>query len=373
MANLSDSRQPRHLPAIGALRGLAALYVVAFHMTWVPSKHPAIGVWVRPIIDAGFTGVPLFFVVSAFTLCHSMNTHNPACAERRFYIRRLFRILPLFYFILGVSLLFRAVTGRPMPGDTEVLLSIFVLFNVVPGMEQGIVYASWSIGVEMLFYAMFPPIFRCVRSVPRSILFLLASLTVSVTFEWLVGFIPASDGVKRMFFRFSLANSLPCFAIGMLVYQLYDKGILSEGSQRFPWLGPALVAAGGVLLAGLAYAHVSAFPPHAAVHGMVVCGLLLRPVKAMVNRVTEFFGDISYSIYLWHTLVILSISWFYPAFYMRFPTTLAWGGSYVVTVAVVTVLAIVTFRLIEEPGRKLGAHLIQRDAKRWREGDSICP
>jgi len=46
--------------------------------------------------------------------------------------------------------------------------SVLFVFNFFPGSEQGIVWASWTIGVEMVFYTVFPLLFARVRSFPRA-------------------------------------------------------------------------------------------------------------------------------------------------------------------------------------------------------------
>jgi hypothetical protein len=67
--DLEDTGQQsnsKHLSSVEALRGVAAVYVVCFHMTWLPSPPLGIPGWLRPLILSGGTGVALFFVVSAF-------------------------------------------------------------------------------------------------------------------------------------------------------------------------------------------------------------------------------------------------------------------------------------------------------------------
>src|SRR5437867_4319957 len=105
MSILASSKSPatglsqkNRLDFVEALRGLAALYVVIFHLTQIPTPHLETPFWLTKIIGFGGSGVSLFFVVSAFTLTLSMRLHEQeAYATRRFYVRRVFRIVPLFY------------------------------------------------------------------------------------------------------------------------------------------------------------------------------------------------------------------------------------------------------------------------------------
>ena len=65
----------RRLDFVDSLRGLAALYIVVYHMTLVPNPHLEVPHWAQAVVLSGGTAVTLFFVVSAFSLCHTMKAH----------------------------------------------------------------------------------------------------------------------------------------------------------------------------------------------------------------------------------------------------------------------------------------------------------
>jgi peptidoglycan/LPS O-acetylase OafA/YrhL len=91
----------RRLDFVDSLRGLAAIYIVAYHTTLVPNPDLAVPHWAQAVVLNGGSAVTLFFVISAFSLCHTMKAHTGQQGEiRDFYIRRLFRIAPLFYVVI---------------------------------------------------------------------------------------------------------------------------------------------------------------------------------------------------------------------------------------------------------------------------------
>jgi len=91
----------RRLDFVDSLRGLAALYIVVYHMALVPHPRLEAPHWAQAVVLSGGTAVTLFFVVSAFSLCPTMNAHaGELHPVRDFFIRRLFRIAPLFYAML---------------------------------------------------------------------------------------------------------------------------------------------------------------------------------------------------------------------------------------------------------------------------------
>lgn len=133
---------------INTLRGIAALWVVVFHMALVPAFRPMLPAGLADFVMAGSHGVTLFFVISAFTLSHSIRdrTGEPN-STLAFYFRRAFRIVPLFYFWLLLSVIRDAwLLGIGQPGKS-IVLSILFGFNFFPSKQEGIVWASWTLGV----------------------------------------------------------------------------------------------------------------------------------------------------------------------------------------------------------------------------------
>jgi len=147
----------RNLEGIEALRGVAALMVLLYHLVEL-LKVPLPG-------SLGFIrshfglGVPLFYALSGFVLAYgySGNLRTPPDI-RAFYIRRFFRIAPLFYSMLCAWLIVNWIVWQSKPSLVPLLLNVTFLFGLVPGMHESIVWAGWSIGIEMLFYLMFPVI-----------------------------------------------------------------------------------------------------------------------------------------------------------------------------------------------------------------------
>ncbi|HEY2980149.1 MAG TPA: acyltransferase family protein, partial [Anaerolineales bacterium] len=148
MASTAPART--RLGFIAALRGYAALYVFLFHLVYYPGLP--LPVWTGNFIRAGGTGVTLFFMISAFTLSLSMRGHiDQPGAFKSFYIRRYFRIAPLFYTWLAATWVIGLLGHDWNYSWKDVLLNVFFGFNFVPGKDEGIVWISWTLGVEMAF------------------------------------------------------------------------------------------------------------------------------------------------------------------------------------------------------------------------------
>lgn len=101
-----DPQALPRLPQLDALRGLAALYVVLYHVMAMPDPDLQVPAAALPIVGMGGSGVVLFFVMSAFSLCMTWPRHVASGLPlRSFYLSRLFRIAPLLLVLLAVMVL----------------------------------------------------------------------------------------------------------------------------------------------------------------------------------------------------------------------------------------------------------------------------
>ena len=364
--NKTSTNKPpnNHLEFIATLRGLAALYVMSYHLALIPKPSLEVPVWMNKIILTGGTGVTLFFVVSAFTLTRSLRIRNQEVQSTLgFYTRRYFRIVPLFYvWILASWLRDKLLFGVTQSSGT-VLLSIFFVFNLIPGLHQGFVWAGWTIGVEMLFYLMFPLIFYYIDDIWKAIAFFFATLILYNIFSYLVtSYSQLDKAVLASFLQFSILRKLPIFALGVFVYFIYERFIQNKHL-------PAGLGVGLVLISIFSYSalldnRLQLFFDHqywgAIIYGTFLLGLAISPASIIVNRLTRFYGDISYSFYLNHpTLIFLMIPVYRGIYSLEIPRTFQYGACFLITLILLTALSYATYQLIEKPGIRLGRKLIK--------------
>lgn len=299
---------PRHYDFIDSLRGIAALSVLTVHLGRLTTPSIEAPAWIFPLTDIGGTGVLLFFVLSAFTLSLSMKSRrDEANPLRNYFIRRFFRIAPLFYVVM-IATYFRDiyVFGVWQPWS-EVLKSMFFVLNFFPGSEQGFVWASWTIGAEMAFYAIFPLVFMLSRGLRSSLLVLLLSFLIRWVWKLFI-FNKMGAAEAAAFYSTSIIHHLPHFIMGIVTYHVYEatKHVRLNRIACFTFL----LALPALIFTLIAYKVINYYilddrsTSCSLLFSIIIIGVSQLPLKAIVNRFTIYVGKISYSVYLIHANVI---------------------------------------------------------------------
>jgi peptidoglycan/LPS O-acetylase OafA/YrhL len=356
----------RRLEFLDALRGLAATYVLLYHLVLLPEPDLVPPLWSDRLVHAGGTGVTLFFLVSAFSLYYTMPLRlreaNPTVS---FYLHRFFRIAPLFYFVVIATLVrdwFEFGVGHSV---AEIGLSASFLFNLMPTMEQGFVWVSWTIGVEMLFYAIFPILYARVKSLENGIALVMALLMLWITAKMVLAYLTIPEAWKQSILQWSVLRHLPIFAMGIVAYHAFigtfpsadqaPEATRAKGNSLL-WCG--IFAYSALLQGWLPDIFGDSYYWQGIIYGIMFLGLALNPWGVVVNRVTCYLGKISYSVYLIHTSVIYFMVPVYRWIYGNLPSvTLCFLACVAVTLAIVIPLSELTYRFVELPGVKLGKRI----------------
>jgi peptidoglycan/LPS O-acetylase OafA/YrhL len=358
------SARPGSLESLDALRGLALLYIVIYHLALIPQPNLPLPKWASQFVLLGGTGVTLFFIISAFCLCLSMQVreHEPH-PIMSFYVRRVFRIVPFFYVWLIISWIRDKYWFGVAHSWQEIALNMFFGFNFIPGKHAGFVWASWILSVQMVFYLLFPFIYRYVNDYRKSLGFFFITLFLSFLYAGGLGYLPISDSDRNTFAHYSFLNVLPVFAFGMFIFFMFERFIQGKLLPR-SW---GVVLVGGAvfgfsaLMAGRLNFLIEGFYWQGVIFGALVLGLAIAPLRVFVNRQTCYFGKISYSLYLNHPPLVVALIPVYRDIYaIEMPTTLQYGACILLTLAVLTVTSYFTYHLIEQPGVRIGSRLIKK-------------
>ena len=347
---------------LDALRGIAVLGVVMVHSAMVNNRLLPLPHRVAWVAGSGQRGVALFFVVSAFTLFLS---HDNRKGERRpilnFFIRRFFRLAPMFYVAIAISRFFLPqVTGPP----SHILLAILFLNGLHPFTINHGAAGGWSVADEALFYACLPFLFARIKSLKAALIWALVGATVGHFVAHRLGWKYPQYGDFFTFFSFSA--SLPIFLLGILGYFIWKDLIVGS---RMPETARRTISALLLVLALVSYFTLLPFNyetlyQESMVGLFLLLSLSLHSWSILVNPATRILGKISFSVYLLHFVVFFAVkAWIARSVgihpFLSSPMV-QFAGCFAVTLAVTLPLAYLTWRWIEEPGIRAGRRLIAR-------------
>lgn len=347
---------PHRYAYIDALRGYAILMVIGVHSSQFFSKlSPS----VTAITDQGARGVQLFFVASAMTLFMSWKSRNDGA--KAFYIRRFFRIAPMFYLSIPIFLWLNGVGPSIYAPDgiglRHITMAATFTHGFMPDTITSVVPGSWSIADEMIFYAVFPLLMAIrVRFATAALLVVAVTIVcILIQRETRVFAAHIEDPAWRTawltFFFLWIVNQLPCFLFGLLVAQWLDEG----RDVRWP---AALVIGAAVcaVLFALYPVRISVFmelsPPmqYGLFFATFALGLSHWQPKALVNPVICWIGKVSYSAYLVHLALIAG----FPVPHDNYPE------AYLALTAITIAISSLTFKFIEEPFNRIGHAIVAR-------------
>ena len=102
-------------------------------------------------------------------------------------------------------------------------------------------------------------------------------------------------------------------------------------------------------------------PLHGICFSLLVLGLGLKPFSFLVNSKTAYLGKASFSMYLFHPILIFTFIPLYYWCYSHLPTDiLGYLASFLITLIPLTIISLISYRYIERTGIVLGEKIISR-------------
>lgn len=323
------------IPALDGVRGVAILLVMAYHLNAeVPT--PAGRVW-SALVWPGVSGVDLFFVLSGFLITGILwDSRGREGAWRRFYLRRVFRIFPLYYAFLATAFFWAHLLRSPQwPALLRAAPWLWTYgYNLLAAWRldwAGIGPAlnlTWSLCIEEQFYLLWP---LAVLSLSRERLMRLcvALMILALVFRLAV-FLPTGSWFPT---KVLLPSRMDALAAGAWL-ALYLRG--PHDPARLRGAGTRCLA----VLAGfwLALAMLQWISPPALIMlhetvgysvwaigyaGLIALSLTARRdrigTRILESRALGFIGVHAYALYLSHQparfvgVVLLTMAGVFPA------------------------------------------------------------
>jgi peptidoglycan/LPS O-acetylase OafA/YrhL len=314
---------------LDALRGMAALMVVVFHLLSF-SKHDT------RISNLGTTGVDLFFIISGFVI---LMTLERCKSWKDFLFGRFSRLYPAYWFCVtatSVLIFLSIVWGMKSPyyniSFTQYLANMTMFQYWLK--SRNIDGPYWTLTVELVFYLYMLTLllFNQVKRIEVvSFPIVLLSLACAIFKQQI-----ESNNLLRLFTAsIPLLGYFPLFYTGILIYRIKqgEKALLR-------WC--VIVACLGIqVLLFKGYHHTASILPAGDYAGMLLFFLCIfflytyDKLGVIINKASLFYGRISYSLYLIHQFFCVGL--LQPILTEKLH--LNYWVSFVLTLATVTLVA----------------------------------
>ena len=353
------------LKYIDALRGVAIIAVICVHTGQHGSYvHPGV---FKSIIVQGARGVQLFYLVSAFTLFLSFDYRSKieANPNRNFFIRRFFRIAPLYYLGIVYYLFQNGLGPRYWLGDCEsitignIISNLTFIHGVNPYWITSLVPGGWSITVEMTFYAIVPFLFKRLKSTNQAVTFTLVCFLVSLLLQFILKDISiiSSERLWNEYLFLWFPNQIALFGLGIIAYF-----IIIKKDKTVSGLNYLIISI--LLMLNFAWSYIPKHFLFGLSFLVLILALSIKENPLIVNRITMFLGKISYSGYLTHFAVLHWLTW---AEYVDFieiqgaiSSLVNFSIRLLITVSLTSLLSWLLLNIIEIPFQKIGRKIITK-------------
>jgi peptidoglycan/LPS O-acetylase OafA/YrhL len=291
-----------YLPGLNGLRAIAALSVVVSHIT---IAFPDFGV---ANIIGGWSfasqGVTLFFTISGFLITYLLllEKREQEISIKKFYIRRILRIWPLYYSYLIIAIIFLILSSQL---NVKSILYYFFFCANIPYIFGGSLFLIahlWSIGVEEQFYLFWPAFVRFSKKRLLSVTLFLVIFLIALKFY--VRYI-IKDELAETFLDVNRFECMLIGAIGAILYSSQNKVFITIEThilaQMSAWVILFLIALGKINTPG---------PTENVLMSIITLTLIIGQIDAkskifnLDNKLFDFLGKISYGLYVIHPFIV---------------------------------------------------------------------
>lgn len=310
-----------YFPGLYALRFIAAFAVIVTHIELYKLKWNLTNLYDTPIIhETGGLGVDFFFVLSGFLITYLLffeEKKRGTISLKKFYLRRVFRIWPLYYLIVVVVFfILPFVNYPPVPGINiaddfvnRLLLFVFMLPNVSKSFYEFVPHGGmcWSVGVEEQFYIFWPVILKFSKNKLKPLLivtFTFIGLKILfVMYIKLFGSFPFSDGISKLL----AMTRIEIMGLGGIgAYLVFTKNsllniIYSKSLQILCYVS---------ILPLILFFPKSIDDLIHIVFGIIFLIIILNistnknTILRLENPIFTFLGKISYGLYMYHMMIV---------------------------------------------------------------------
>lgn len=328
-----NSMERVYFPNLNGLRLIAALLVIVHHIEQLKYIYGMPNNFSSSFVQIiGELGVILFFVLSGFLITYLLleeEKRTNTIAVKNFYLRRILRIWPLYFFIVALALFVlpnipifllpeydKATIYENLPA--KIFLYVFFLPNLVSPLLGVVPYASllWSIGTEEQFYLIWPPILKFFTKYRMALMFVILIgylIFARALYSDRTNFLQYKYEINAFWQSFNIASMAIGGFFALLLHSKHAALKLFLNKYLFYF---ALVFTTMMLYRGVYFPHITVndlpFPYLYKEFYSIWFGIIILNFAAnkdnlisLEGRPIHYLGKISYGLYMYHTIAIV--------------------------------------------------------------------
>ena len=331
---------------ITGMRAYAALGVFLIHSGGFGLRQ--FSTYTDRIVDFGKYGVVAFFVISAFTICMSVEKEK-IFSFKNYILKRFFRVAPMYYLVLIIAFLLGGNTYYAqlfnVENDIFSLLYHFSFLNWLNvGHQNNLIGVEWSVPIEFSYYLVIP-IFLMFLKNNKTLLFITLILSAFIIIFGDLLYINSSSKIS---FHWSLIKYLFSFVFGIFIYIIFTT---TDFFLNFKYSKLFLLI---LILAFVTYIIMDfQFKDFFATIfvGFIILACQCKSAISTFlfeNKLIQYLGNISYSIYLIHMIFFYHLAKHIQLF----------KNPYIVFIITILISSL-TYYLIEKPFINLAKRIIK--------------
>ena len=358
--------EPANIKPLTALRFFAAMWVVLFHF-W-PKLNGFSEETMPELVQRGYLGVELFFVLSGFILCHVYlpQMDGKFYSYKGFLWARIARVYPLHLAtLLGMAAMAIGATAAGIAVDPNIVsweslpanLLMVQAWGLAP--EAAFNHPSWSISAEWFAYLAFPIFGAATLALKSRPTLALAGAAALLTGLYLVFPLFSGRDLTQATIHWGALRIVPCFALGCASYLVWKANPIGKATTA---LGLTAVLTGLIAALGALGAHDAVIVLAFSALIISLASLTSTGSRFGSGPVGVWLGEVSYAVFMvcipW-MLLFMGVGQKLVGFGEQMPLWL-WA---IMLVGVVPVAGL-AHHLVERPARGILRGLSQRRAAR---------
>ena len=328
--------QLKYIPALDGIRGIAALMIMFFHFFQNLQTQNSSYFLIKKLSIFGQTGVSLFFVLSGFLITRILvNSKRGNNYFKNFYLKRIFRIFPLYYlFLIIFYFLAPFIFNQSITPFKEQLYYWIYLqnFAITFGWKNSGPSQFWSLAVEEHFYLFWPVLVYYLREKWLKVaIYLIIVLSLIIRFYFL------KMNIQVFYFTFTNLDQL---ALGSLLALIEINNKIDPSKIKLFLVLIFIVIVPTILLwnitSGRANMIIQIIKPslisliYFFLLGLIICLKELNFFnKILRTKFLVFTGKISYGLYVYHIFCFLLISHFLKDISIPFSFIFSFGLTFI--------------------------------------------